>query len=197
VATARQAPPLNATQGSLLGFLHDGPRTGWDLLQEVEGGLSRFWNITPSHVYRELRVLEQRRLVKAGTRGPRDRRPFTVTAAGRRAFSAWITRPPGEEQMRFPLLVTLWFGRHLDPAMLAEFLEAGRRDHARRLRLYESVTDAIDDPHTAAVVAFGIAYERAVLAWLDGLRASPALESGLERPPAHLLADGDDLGVGE
>ena len=31
---------LNATQGSLLGFLHDEPKTGWDLLQEIEGGLA-------------------------------------------------------------------------------------------------------------------------------------------------------------
>ena len=45
---------LNATQGSLLGFLHDGPKTGWDLLQEVSATLSRFWSVTPSHVYREL-----------------------------------------------------------------------------------------------------------------------------------------------
>ena len=29
---------LNATQGSLLGFLFDGPKTGWDLLQEIERG---------------------------------------------------------------------------------------------------------------------------------------------------------------
>ena len=61
---------LNATQGSLLGFLHDGPKTGWDLLQQVEGVLDRFWNITPSHVYRELRALEERGLVKAGDPGP-------------------------------------------------------------------------------------------------------------------------------
>ena len=181
---------LNATQGSLLGFLHDGPRTGWDLLQEVERGLSRFWNITPSHVYRELRTLEEQRLVKAGTRGPRERRPFTITAAGKKAFKAWISREPGAEQMRFPLLVTLWFGRHLDPDVLAGFLERSRRDHEKRLHFYESVTGTIaaDDPHAAAVVGFGVAYERAVLGWLDELRDSPPVTvrtdpspSGLER----------------
>jgi DNA-binding PadR family transcriptional regulator len=163
---------LNATQGSLLGFLHDGPRTGWDLLQEVEHGLARFWYFTPSHVYRELRALEERGLVGAGTAGPRDRVPFTITAAGRRAFRAWIRQPPGPEQMRFPLLVTLWFGRHLEPETLAEMVEAARHDHARRLELYESVAArATDDPHTAAVVRFGIGYERAVLVWLDDLAA--------------------------
>ena len=72
---------LNATQGSLLGFLLDQPHTGWELLQVVEQGLSRFWNVTPSHVYRELRALEERGLVRAGEPGPRERRPFTITTA--------------------------------------------------------------------------------------------------------------------
>jgi DNA-binding PadR family transcriptional regulator len=158
---------LNATQGSLLGFLSDGPATGWELLQKVEGGLSRFWNVTPSHLYRELRALEQRKLVKAGNPGVRERRPFTITTTGRKAFQAWITQPPGPEQIRFPLLVTLWFGRHLDGETLSRFLSLSRDDHEERLRLYERVS--APDDHVSAVVAFGIAYERAVLEWLDSL----------------------------
>jgi DNA-binding PadR family transcriptional regulator len=169
---------LNPTQGSLLGFLADGPMTGWDLLQRVEGGLGRFWNITPSHVYRELQALEARKLVKAGPPGVRDRRPFTITAAGRRAFQAWVTKDPGREQIRFPLLVTLWFGRHLDPATRARFLDVSRADHEQRLALYEGIV--APDPHTGAVLAFGVAYERAVLGWLDDLRRPPAPTTGSE-----------------
>jgi DNA-binding PadR family transcriptional regulator len=158
---------LNATQGSLLGFLYDGPKTGWDLLEEVKGGLSRFWNVTPSHVYRELRTLEERKLVIAGPPGVRDRRPFSITAAGRKAFRAWLHSEPGPEQIRFPLLVTLWFARHLEPDTLAGFVRSSRRDHEERLRLYEGAIPK--DPHTDAVVAFGVAYERAVLGWLATL----------------------------
>jgi DNA-binding PadR family transcriptional regulator len=162
---------LNATQGSLLGFLYDGPRTGWDLLQEVEGGLSRFWNVTPSHVYRELRVLEERKLIAAGEPGVRDRRAFTITAAGKKAFKAWIAQEPAPEQIRFPLLVTLWFARHLDPDTLSGFLESNRADHERRLRYYERL--APSDAHTGAVVGFGIAYERAVIGWLEDVQGRP------------------------
>lgn len=159
---------LNATQGSLLGFLHDGPKTGWDLLQEVEGGLARFWNITSSHVYRELRALEDRRLVKAGAPGSRERLPFTITAAGRRAFRRWIAQPPGPEQIRFPLLVSLWFARHIDPDELAGFLDTSRKDHEQRLSLYHEVERALAaDDDRANVVRFGIAYEQSILEWLD------------------------------
>ena len=159
---------LNATQGSLLGFLYDGPKTGWDLLQEIDRGLSRFWNVTPSHVYRELRALQDRRLVSAGRTGIRDRRPFTITTAGKKAFRQWIAQEPGPEQIRNPLLITLWFGRHLDADTLAGFLDSNRQVHQARLAHYESITPA--DPHTAAVLGFGIAYEKAVIGWIDGLR---------------------------
>jgi len=162
---------LNATQGSLLGFLYDGPKTGWDLLQEIDRGLSRFWNVTPSHVYRELRALQDRRLVTAGRTGIRDRRPFTITPAGKKAFTEWIAQEPGPEQIRNPLLITLWFGRHLDPDTVAGFLASNRQVHDARLAHYEGITPA--DPHTAAVLGFGIAYEKAVIAWIDGLQHAP------------------------
>ncbi len=166
---------LNATQGSLLGFLHDGPKTGWDLLQEVEGGLDRFWSITSSHVYRELRTLEDRGLVKAGATGSRDRRPFTITAAGRRAFRRWITKPPGPEQIRFPLLVSLWFARHIDPETLGGFLQSSREDHEHRLALYEDIEHSmVPDDDRASVVRFGIAYEQSILDWLDDTAARHA-----------------------
>jgi DNA-binding PadR family transcriptional regulator len=162
---------LNATEGSLLGFLLDGPKTGWDLLQVAAATLGRFWNVTSSHVYRELKVLEERGLIEAGEPGPRDRRPYAITAAGREAFTGWIQEEPGREQLRVPLLVTLWFGRHLDDATLARFLDTQRHDHAARLDTYRDIAAAMagGDPHVAAVVDFGIHYEEAVLRWIDGL----------------------------
>jgi DNA-binding PadR family transcriptional regulator len=173
---------LNATQGSLLGFLRDGPKTGWDLLQEVEGVLDRFWNVTSSHVYRELRALEELGLVKAGTPGSRERRPFTITAAGRRTFRRWIARAPGPEQMRFPLLVTLWFARYVDTDQMTGFLEASRTDHEGRLRHYEEVERSLPaDDDRSHVVRFGIAYERSVIGWIDDTATRMADGSGVSR----------------
>ena len=165
---------LNATQGSLLGFLHDGPATGWDLIEEVRRGLARFWNVTSSHVYRELRTLETEGLIRAGDPGPRDRRPFRITPAGRRAFVRWIREEPAPEQIRVPLLVTLWFAKHLDDATLARFLEHHRVEHEQRLAEYRAIVDAFAgtteaDRHVGAVVDFGVAYEEAFLGWLATL----------------------------
>jgi DNA-binding PadR family transcriptional regulator len=171
------ADRLNATQGSLLGFLYDTPRSGWELLREVQGGLAHFWNVTPSHVYRELRTLEERRFVKAGKTGIRERRPFRITAAGQKAFKMWIAQEPGPEQIRFPLLVTLWFGHHLDSDCLSAFLDSSRLEHEERLRTYEAINTP--DPHTAAVVAFGITYEKAIIGWLENLERAPVASNSV------------------
>ena len=175
MSIVRTGEDLNATQGSLLGFLHDGPKTGWDLLQEVSATLSRFWSVTPSHVYRELQNLERRKLVKAKPRGTRDKKPFAITKAGRDAFAQWIANEPGPEQIRFPLLVTLWFGRHLDPETLGGFVERQRAQHEARLAMYRDLAEqwTDDDPHTASVIAFGVQYERAIVDWLTELPFRP------------------------
>ncbi len=163
---------LNATQASLLGFLHEGPKTGWDLLDEVSRGLRKFWNVTSSHVYRELKALEELGLIAAaGKPGPRDRQPFKITRTGRRAFAQWLHQEPAHEQIRVPLLVTLWFGQHLDDDVLAGFVVTHRAEHERRLADYRALIDATVecDQHLRSVVEFGIAYEEAFLGWLGAL----------------------------
>lgn len=161
---------LNATQGTLLGFLMERPKSGWELLNEISQGLSRFWNVTTSHIYRELKTLDERGLVGAGEPGPRERTRYAITREGRRAFKAWLAESPGDEQIRFPFLLTLWFGRYLDPAQLESFRTTRRDVHAKRLASYRKFARTIvDDEYLDAVLQFGIGYEEAVVRWLDAL----------------------------
>ena len=160
--------PLNATAASLLGFLLDGPKSGWDLVATAQARIGDFWSLTQSQVYRELASMAASGLVEAGERGPRDRRPFSITPRGRTAFREWLERPPAAESIRFPLLLALGFGRHVPPARLAAWLADHRRIHADRLARYEAA-GPVDDPYAAATLDFGIRYERAVLAWFDAL----------------------------
>jgi DNA-binding PadR family transcriptional regulator len=167
------ASELNATAASLLGFLLSGPCTGWDLVQAVEGSIGNFWNVTRSQVYRELRTLEAQGLVEAGETGPRDRRPYAVTEAGRQAFRNWIAREPGDAVIRFPLLLSVFFGEHVDPPVLRRYLALHRAQHEQRLAEYEQLHEAIGDLEEERfpvyALRFGIEYERAVLRWLDAL----------------------------
>jgi DNA-binding PadR family transcriptional regulator len=183
-ATAASPEP-NPTAASLLGFLHAGARTGWDLVQAVEGSIGNFWNVTRSQVYRELRSLEAQGLVEAGETGARDRRPYTITDAGRVAFSRWIAHEPGPELIRSPLLLSVFFGEHLDPALLRRFLTLHRARHEQRLAQYEALHTALDgvagEQFAIYALRYGIEYERAALRWMDEL---PLLSDGSATAPA-------------
>ncbi|HET6381620.1 MAG TPA: PadR family transcriptional regulator [candidate division Zixibacteria bacterium] len=165
---------LNATAASLLGFLHWGPMSGWDLTALAQEVIGDFWSLTRSQVYRELAWMEKAGLVRAGARGSRERQPYELTDAGRSAFAAWADTEPSPETIRFPLLLKISFGRYLDPARLAEFVESHRAIHARRLAGYQTQAAAgdPDDPYRSATLDFGIRYERAVLQWFDALPAA-------------------------
>lgn len=161
---------LNPTAASLLGFLHAGEATGFELMEIAQAFIGDFWSLTRSQVYRELAAMADRDLIEAGPVGPRSRRPYRLTGAGREAFAAWLAQPPGREQIRMPLLLSLAFGASADLDTLLRHVAEQRVDHERRLAGYRETEAAGGlDPFQRATLAFGIRYEQAVLAWMDEL----------------------------
>lgn len=162
---------LNATAAALLGLLHDGPMTGWDLMARAADRIGNFWTLTQSQVYRELTRMTEQELVSVGEPGPRDRKPYTITQAGRAAFAEWVDTDPAGDQVRVPLLLTINFADHLSPARLAEIIAGQRSWHARRLAEYRRHEAEISDPRRLATLRFGIRHEQAALDWFDELPA--------------------------
>ncbi len=181
---------VNATAGSLLGFLHERPMTGWDLVTVAQQRIGNFWSLTPSQVYRELNAMAGAGLVEAGERGSRDRQPFAITDKGRDAFQSWVLKEPGREIIRFPLLLTIMFGQHLPAAHLAEFVDHHEHAHAERLATYRAIEASIPasprplDPYSLATLHFGIAYEEAALKWFRELPESIRGDAASSEPIA-------------
>ena len=127
--------------------------------------------MTRSQVYRELSAMSQRGLVQAQEAGPRDRRPYQLSDAGRRAFLAWLHEEPSGDVVRIPLLLRLAFAEALGPRRLAEFAAAQRAQHAERLERYQALADAAvkqgASDRALATLRFGLRYERAALQWFD------------------------------
>jgi len=164
--------PLNATAASLLGFLHERPMTGWELVETADARIGAFWSLTRSQVYRELAATARRGLIQAGETGPRHRRPYSLTDAGRAAFQRWAETMPAPEQIRYPLLLAISFGSYIPEETLAGFVAAHRREHHERLAAYERALPDVrahGGPQAVAVLDFGIRYERAVLGWFETL----------------------------
>ncbi|AEF39023.1 PadR family transcriptional regulator [Hoyosella subflava] len=159
---------INSTAAALLGFLHQGPLSGWDLAAIANERIGDFWTVTRSQVYRELSSMAEAGLVSRGEAGARERVPYSITDEGKATFREWITREPGSDTIRVPMLLTLTFGEHLQRADIEAILERHRKQHEVRLAGYMKQADAgVGSPYGRATLEFGILYEKAVLEWFE------------------------------
>ena len=164
---------LNSTAAALLGLLHDGPKTGGELVAAATERFGTFWTLTRSQVYRELPALASAGYVKLGKTGPRSAQPYSITASGKKAFSAWLAEPAGQDHSRNPVLLRLGFGSHHTKAQLKRLVTDAQTEHEQALTLDRARLAELrkngSDPHLVATAEFGVAYERALLKWLGSL----------------------------
>ncbi len=164
-------PDINATAASILGFLDHKPMTGWDLAAEVEDIIGDFWSVTRSQVYRELKVLAAQGLVSSMKTGPRDRQPYRITEAGRRAFRRWIAEPPGPPIMRLPLVLQVFFAEDVPSEALGRSLDDLREYHEKRLAAYrgfEKLVEPGSGSHDA--LRLGLMFQQTMIDWIDTVR---------------------------
>lgn len=165
------ATNLNSTAAALLGLLHEGPMTGGELVAAAKERMEPFWSVTRSQVYRELPGLAEAGYVRPGKLGPRAAQPYTITAAGKRAFRGWLAEEPGADHSRNPLVLRVSFGAHSQPGAVAKLVDEARGRHQEALAVNRSRVTQLKreggDPYQLATAEFGVAYERALLRWLD------------------------------
>jgi len=198
--------PLTSTAACVLGLLQMGPApgqpgflqgdamTGGQVYAAAERSVGRFWNLTRSQVYAELPGLEEARLIRrAGKPGPRGAQPYRVTAAGRKAFAAWIdsfvAEGPRDDQLRSPLLLAVFFGHFVDPERLRPLVAEYRARHERGLALADQMLRALGKDRSLPGAALGrrAAYQRLMVEWLgDVLDRIPAATPAPTPAPAPL-----------
>src|SRR5438105_10396811 len=120
---------VNPTAAALLGLLHDGPMTGGQLMAAAQRRLGSFWSMTRSQVYRELPALAEAGYVKLGKPGARSSQPYSITPAGKRAFTRWLAEPPGREALRNPVALRVAFGAHQSAAQLQQAYTQAAEQH--------------------------------------------------------------------
>ena len=82
---------------AILGWLSTGPGSGYDLVRQMDVGLSWFWGASHAQIYPRLKVLESRGLITSEqvTVGTKlEKRVYSITEAGRAAVSALASEPP-------------------------------------------------------------------------------------------------------
>jgi DNA-binding PadR family transcriptional regulator len=166
---------LNSTSAVILGVLHDGAATGGEMVAAASRRLTAQGGVTRSQVYRELPGLARAGYIKAGKEGARSSHPYSITAAGRKAFTQWASAPNGSDTVRSHAVLRLGFGAHLSTEQRREIVAAARQEHEAALAAHKR--DAAElkragDTFGAVAVEFAVAYERALIRWLDSVPTS-------------------------
>jgi PadR family transcriptional regulator, regulatory protein AphA len=127
---------------AILGYLSTAPGSGYDLTQQLDGGLGWFWSALHSQIYPELRRLEAEGLIEgsATTVGEKlEKRVYSITSEGAQALEQWASEPPMYRPNRDPERLQLIFADLTDIDTVRAHLEAHRAHFdARRRRLLET-----------------------------------------------------------
>ena len=164
-------PELGAPAYVVLGMVHLGARSGYEIKQAVENSIRFFWTISQAQIYPSLRLLESAGLItgRADPQGRRLRRVFEITQAGEAALRDWLT---SDEPMLFELrdtgLLKIFFADALDPGQAVTLLRALRQRSADRVRTLRAIEPAAraaqadGNLYPGLTLQLGIAYHQAI-----------------------------------
>jgi PadR family transcriptional regulator AphA len=152
-------------------LLIDGPASGYDLLKIFERSLAFIWPATQSQLYGELNRLADDGLVVVGDEGPRRRKEYTITPAGRGELEHWLTDIEPDRIRRNEALLRVFFLGTLQPAQAKAYLE---REAAVHEALEQLLIDQARDTNWEAgtfnrygrlVIESGIRYAHTQAEW--------------------------------
>ena len=175
---------LGPTAYVILGILHLGPHSGYDIKQLADVSTRHFWATSYGQIYPELKRLTESGLIKAedAPRGTRQRTLYHLTAKGKQTLQKWVADPAIQNlEVRDEMLLKLFFADAMSRKETVRHLEAMKRRHqdvASALRAHEPM--AATSPHRMhrEVMRFGIAFHERCAEWFGKLAKD--LESGKE-----------------
>lgn len=123
---------------AVLGLLADAPASGYDLLKVFEISLANVWAATQSQLYGELGKLADAGLVTVAAEGPRGRKEYAITDAGRAELRHWLIEVEPTRVRRSDMLLRVFFLGTLEPDEAVAFL---RRQAERAAKQRESLVE--------------------------------------------------------
>jgi PadR family transcriptional regulator AphA len=161
----------------LLGLLTIQPMSGYDLGQTIRASIGHFWNESYGQIYPNLKKLQAEGLVTSKTerqKGKPDRHIYAITPKGRERLAQWLAVPPQPEVPRNEMLLKLFFGAQVAPAISIGYLERMIAAERPLLDRFQQVQEEIaknrqypDAPYWKMAARFGEIELEAHLRWAE------------------------------
>jgi DNA-binding PadR family transcriptional regulator len=127
-----------------LGLLAQEPGSGYDLLKHFEKSMANVWPATQSQLYGELTKLADAGLIEVSDIGPRGRKEYRITPAGRAELQRWVANPQDDPPFRSPGLLRVFLLGEV-PADQARKHVVAMAEHAdAEVKRLEELRDSID-----------------------------------------------------
>ncbi len=154
-----------------LGLLAQHPGSGYDLLKRFEKSMANVWPATQSQLYGELNKLAHTGLIEVSAIGPRGRKEYRITPAGRTELNRWITNPADDPPERSAGLLRVFLLGELPRDQALDHL-AALASHAdaevERLRGLEASipwSDSDEDLYGHAALEYGLRFNAMQAQW--------------------------------
>ncbi|WP_084546303.1 PadR family transcriptional regulator [Glycomyces arizonensis] len=161
---------------ALLGLLAEQPASGYDLTQRFEQQLATIWPAKHPQIYGELSRLADAGSIEIDSEGPRGRKVYRITDAGRAEMRRWLTEEPVDHTMRIePILRSLFYWL-MEPDDLERHLEREAAYYREQAEVFKQVAaakdrgDYGDAPHVKSMritVEAGIRLYEALADWAE------------------------------
>lgn len=168
----------NKTIYAILGLLNHEGMTGYDIKKRIDNSLKFFWDASFGQIYPSLKTLEEKGWVISknhpGKEGP-ERIYYSITNEGRKHLIEWLSTPVEKEQVKYEILLKLFFGSAIEPKENIKNIKEFKERNLKLLQLFQVFKNQLeqvineDDDHTYfyLTVLFGEKIQRAYLEWAD------------------------------
>jgi DNA-binding PadR family transcriptional regulator len=148
-----------------LGLLAHQPGSGYDLLKQFEQSMANVWPATQSQLYGELNKLAGAGLIEVSDIGPRGRKEYRITEAGRAELRRWVSSPQDDPPFRSAALLRVFLLGAIPREDARKHMIAMAEHADAEVKRLEELRDSIDWDDDEALF-----YGRAALEY--GLRAN-------------------------
>jgi len=127
-----------------LGLLARQPASGYDLLRTFEKSMANVWPATQSQLYGELNKLADAGLIEVGDIGPRGRKEYRITNAGRAELQRWVTNTEGNPPFRDASLLRVFLLGEVSPEQARRHMVAVAEHADAEVKRLQALRDSID-----------------------------------------------------
>ncbi len=168
----------STTKYVILGFLSHEPMTGYDIRKQIESQISYFWSdIKFGQIYPALAMLEHEGLATKKVEMQENtplRKVYTITTEGREIFTHWLLQPIAKEQVKYEVLLKLFFGSQIPVTENIKRIEAFRARSVQNLQFMKQYAENLcqelheeDHLYFLLAVLLGQHFYQAQLDWVD------------------------------